>query len=86
MNKLVRAAVVLIALSVMSISGYKLMEIFSEYRQGENVYIGALAGIMWMGLLKNHEVKLSFGQFIYYCAPVALAALAATLAGLTLIL
>lgn len=48
--------------------------------------IGALAGIMWMGLLKNHEVKLSFGQFIYYCAPVALAALAATLAGLTLIL
>ena len=42
MNKLVRAAVVLIALSVMSISGYKLLEIFSEYRQGENVYIGAL--------------------------------------------
>ena len=34
MNKLVRAAVVLIALSVMSISGYKLLEIFSEYAQG----------------------------------------------------
>ena len=48
--------------------------------------IGALAGIMWMGLLKNHEVKLSFGRFIYYCAPVALAALAATLWGLTLVL
>lgn len=47
--------------------------------------IGALAGIMWMGLLKNHEVKLSFGKFVMYCAPVALAALAATLAGLTLV-
>ena len=48
--------------------------------------IGALAGIMWMGLLKNHDVKLSFGKFVMYCAPVSAAALAATLWGLTLVL
>lgn len=48
--------------------------------------IGALAGIMWMGLLKNHDVKLSFGKFVMYCAPVSAAALAATLWGLAMVL
>ena len=37
--------------------------------------VGALAGIMWMGILKRHEVKYSFKDFIKYGviigAPVA---------------
>ncbi len=48
--------------------------------------IGALAGIMWMGLLKHHHVKLTFVQFIKYGAVISLAALAAALSGLMLIL
>lgn len=42
--------------------------------------IGALAGIMWTGMLRDYEVKLSFPGFIRLCAPVALVALAAALA------
>lgn len=48
--------------------------------------IGALAGIMWMGLLKTHGLKLSFGKFVLYCAPIAFLTLLATLAGLMIVL
>ena len=46
--------------------------------------IGALAGIMWLSMLKRHEVKMSFGDFIKYGAAVAFPALAAALAVLHL--
>jgi arsenical pump membrane protein len=48
--------------------------------------VGALAGIMWTGLLKTHGVDFSFRRFIAYGAAVSLPALAAALAGLALIL
>ncbi|MFA5421654.1 MAG: SLC13 family permease [Bacilli bacterium] len=44
--------------------------------------IGALAGMMWMGLLKNHEVKFSFIRFVSYGALPSLVALGAALLGL----
>lgn len=46
--------------------------------------IGALAGIMWMGMLKTHGVRLSFGKFTAVGAAVAIPALFAALAGLLL--
>lgn len=48
--------------------------------------IGALAGIMWMGLLKHHHVKLTFLQFIKYGAVISVAALGVALGGLMLTL
>jgi len=48
--------------------------------------IGALAGMMWMGLLKTHGVKFSFLRFITYGALPSIAALAAALLGLFLVL
>lgn len=44
--------------------------------------VGALAGIMWTGLLKNHGVKLSFAKFSFYGALVSVPALAAAIFGL----
>ncbi len=44
--------------------------------------IGALAGMMWMQLLKAHGLPLSFGQFTKYGAAVAIPALALALLGL----
>lgn len=46
--------------------------------------IGALAGIMWMAMLKTHGVKLSFGKFTAVGATVAIPSLLAALAGLLL--
>lgn len=46
--------------------------------------IGALAGIMWMAMLKTHGVKLSFGKFTAVGATVAVPTLLAALAGLLL--
>ena len=41
--------------------------------------LGALAGIMWMGILSSHKVKYSFGNFVKYGVivgvPTALVAL-----------
>ena len=48
--------------------------------------IGALAGIMWLSLLKNHGVKFRCLDFIRYGAAVALPALAAALFSLSLVL
>ncbi len=48
--------------------------------------IGALAGILWMSLLSRYGVKMSFGKFIRYCAPVSLLSMAAALLGLWMVL
>ena len=48
--------------------------------------MGALAGIMWMALLKQHGVSLSFGKFVLYGAAISIPTLLAALAGLEIIL
>ncbi|MBQ8342395.1 MAG: hypothetical protein IJX39_06365 [Clostridia bacterium] len=48
--------------------------------------MGALAGIMWMTLLKQHKVKFSFGRFVLYGAAVSIPTLLATLLGLWIML
>lgn len=48
--------------------------------------MGALAGIMWMTLLKQHKVKLSFGRFVLYGAAISVPTLLATLGGLWIVL
>ena len=48
--------------------------------------IGALAGIMWMGLLKKQDVKMSYLDFIKYGSAVAIPSLAAALGVLCLVL
>lgn len=48
--------------------------------------VGALAGIMWMAMLKNHGTRLSFARFSALGAAVAVPTLAAALLGLLLIL
>jgi len=47
--------------------------------------IGALAGMMWMGLLKSHGVKFSFINFIKYGSLISLVSLIAALGGLFII-
>lgn len=46
--------------------------------------VGALAGIMWSGILARHEIKFGFGKFVLYGAAVSLPTLAAALGGLEL--
>lgn len=48
--------------------------------------VGALAGIMWAGLLKTHGVQISFLKFIYYGVILAIPALVFALLGLAVIL
>ncbi len=48
--------------------------------------IGALAGIMWTGLLRAHKVPFSFGKFIRYGAIAAVPALLLALLGLQIML
>ena len=48
--------------------------------------VGALAGIMWLSLLKRSEVKISFGKFIFIGGAVAIPSLIAALAGLCIVL
>lgn len=48
--------------------------------------IGALAGMMWMGLLKNHQVKFSFASFVWRGILPSLVALAMALFGLFIVL
>lgn len=47
--------------------------------------VGALAGIMWLGILKKEHVPVGFGTFVRYGAVVAVPTLAATLAVLCLV-
>ena len=48
--------------------------------------MGALAGIMWMALLKQYGVKLSFGRFVLLGAIISIPTLLAALGGLALVL
>ena len=48
--------------------------------------LGALAGIMWMALLRQYHVKLSFGRFVLYGAVISIPTLLASLLGLWLVL
>ncbi len=48
--------------------------------------IGALAGIMWTGILKKHEVSFSFLTYIKYGVIISIPTLAATLLGLAIVL
>ena len=47
--------------------------------------MGALAGMMWMGLLKSHGVTFSFLSFVKYGVLPAFVALAAALLGLFIV-
>jgi arsenical pump membrane protein len=47
--------------------------------------IGALAGIMWLSILKKHDIKFNFLDFIKYGAIISLPTLAASLLGLLII-
>lgn len=44
--------------------------------------IGALAGVMWLGILRNQGINFGFAKFVAYGACVAVPALLAALAGL----
>ncbi len=48
--------------------------------------IGALAGIMWMQLLRAHDIKLSFARFTRYGAVIAIPAVLLAILGLTLVI
>lgn len=48
--------------------------------------IGALAGIMWSGMLRDHGVKFSFGRFAKYGVEIAIPSLAFALIGLSAVL
>ncbi len=48
--------------------------------------MGALAGIMWLTLLRQHDVKLSFGNFVAYGAMISIPTLLAALFGLAIVL
>ena len=48
--------------------------------------LGALAGIMWMALLRQYHVKLSFGRFVLYGAAISIPTIFASLFGLWLVL
>lgn len=47
--------------------------------------LGALAGVMWMSILKKHDVSFSFLDFLKYGVLIALPCLAVALAGLYLV-
>ena len=48
--------------------------------------VGALAGIMWTGMLKKQGHRFGYLDFLRHCAPAGAAALAAALGVLTLTL
>jgi len=48
--------------------------------------LGALAGIMWSGILKKLDVEFSFTKYIRYGAPISFVTLAFALAGLWIVL
>jgi arsenical pump membrane protein len=48
--------------------------------------VGALAGIMWMSMLKKHGERLSFAGFVGYGVMIALPTMLATLLGLKLVI
>ncbi len=47
--------------------------------------VGALAGIMWSGILTRYKIKFSYVDFVKYGTTVAVPALTATLAGICIV-
>jgi len=47
--------------------------------------VGALAGVMWMSILKNHEIKFGFLDFIKYLSPISIISLVFAFLGLFLV-
>ena len=47
--------------------------------------IGALAGIMWSGILKKHDVKMNFASYIKYGTAISVPTLLMTLLGLQIV-
>lgn len=73
------------------LSGAPLMQAIYATVIGSNLGayltpIGALAGIMWTSLLKTHDVKIGYIDFIKYGAAISLPALAAALGVLALLI
>ncbi|MFA5283027.1 MAG: SLC13 family permease [Bacilli bacterium] len=48
--------------------------------------VGALAGIMWSSILKNHDVKMTYPKFILYGVMISIPTLAMSLLGLFIVL
>ena len=48
--------------------------------------VGALAGIMWMSILKKEKINLSFMRFIEYGAIISILVLTATLLTLNFVI
>ena len=44
--------------------------------------VGALAGIMWMNIIRDHSIRFTFLTFMKYGAAISLPLLAVTLGGL----
>ena len=49
-------------------------------------HIGALAGIMWLSILKKHEIKFNFLDFIKYGVIISIPTLLVSLLGLTIMI
>jgi len=75
--------------SIASSGGYNLGAVYATIA-GSNLGalltpIGALAGIMWLSILHKDGIKLSFGKFVCYGAPIAVASMATAIGGLYLV-
>ena len=47
--------------------------------------VGALAGVMWMSILKRHEIRFGFIDFMKYLSPIALLSLGLAFLGLFIV-
>jgi len=47
--------------------------------------VGALAGVMWMSILKRHEIRFGFIDFIKYLSPIAIFSLGLAFLGLFIV-
>ena len=48
--------------------------------------LGALAGIVWVSLLKQHKVSFSFARFVIFGAIISIPTLLASLLGLAIVM
>jgi arsenical pump membrane protein len=48
--------------------------------------LGALAGIVWVSLLKQHKVEFSFARFVIFGTVISIPTLLASLLGLSIII
>lgn len=82
---------VLFSSVVKALSGNELIKGVYASIVGSNIGayftpIGALAGIMWSGILKKHEVEFSFVHYIKYGIMISIPTLLMTLLGLGIVL